>query len=260
MSGMQPPADREASRPAVSPQADKRRGPRSLTRVAARCAAMMLLLGAGFAVGWLTHGSRGPALTEWTAISAAGTLLLAAATLATLYFTVRLARAGIDHDDKTRREERQYDAQQRKEDRDRDELLRRQDAAEWDRRQEQEAVRRYRETSPVLDGILATLPGGTSVNGLTQELQIRVRSPHRFTHMHVDIPPGCPIRVGNQSVMWDQHIEYPVQGSAIIRAGSPARWPCMIAGTQQRAVLLTASCRDEHHYTFPDVEVTVRLA
>jgi hypothetical protein len=65
-------------------------------------------------------------LTQWTALSAIGTLLMAATTAAIIVGVVTV-RADRRRDDTKRQEDRDWDSARRKEDRDHDAELRRQD-------------------------------------------------------------------------------------------------------------------------------------
>jgi hypothetical protein len=95
----------------------------------------------------------GLGLLAWTAIAAIGTLVLAAATTATVIVAVRIARTDRENDDRKREKDRQWDSDRRKEDRDRDGQLRREDmerddrlrrlaAEEWERRTRAERLDR----------------------------------------------------------------------------------------------------------------------
>jgi hypothetical protein len=105
--------------------------------------------------------SLGLNLTQWTALSAIGTLLLAAATVAVVIVTVHIARADRKRDDTKRQEARDWDSARRKEDRDYDAEQRRrdrehaeqlcaEDEVKWERSlMAEEAAEHYREARQV---------------------------------------------------------------------------------------------------------------
>jgi hypothetical protein len=70
----------------------------------------------------------------WTAIAAIAGILLAAATVAAIIVTVRIARTDRKRDGEKREQDRKWDSDRRKEDRDRDDRLRHEAADEWERR------------------------------------------------------------------------------------------------------------------------------
>jgi hypothetical protein len=75
----------------------------------------------------------GLGLLQWTALAAIAGFALAAAAIATIIVTVRLARADRRRDDIRRQEDRQWDSDQRQDDREHDAELRRQDREREDR-------------------------------------------------------------------------------------------------------------------------------
>jgi hypothetical protein len=107
--------------------------------------------------GYMPYDPRmsflGVDLLDWTAITAIGTLALAAATTAAVIVAARIARSDRKRDDDKRQQDRQWDSDRRKEDRDRDDQLRREErdrddrlrreaADEWERRTRAERVDR----------------------------------------------------------------------------------------------------------------------
>jgi hypothetical protein len=97
----------------------------------------------------------GPA--EW--LTAAGTLLLAAATFATIIVTVRMAHTDRASDDRKRKEDRDHDADLRRQDREREDQLRREADEKWERRRREE--QRQREDDDARQNVIVEfLPGG----------------------------------------------------------------------------------------------------
>lgn len=70
----------------------------------------------------------------WTAIAAMAGFTLAAAAIATIIVTVRMARADRTRDDAKRHEDREHDAEMRRQERERGDQLRREADETWERR------------------------------------------------------------------------------------------------------------------------------
>lgn len=113
-----------------------------------------------------------PGGTNWTALTAIGTLTLAAITLIALVVTIWLAVTDRRRDDAKRAEDRAYDAEQRRIDRDRENELRRQDAAELERKMT--AERREREDDQARQINVEVTRGGPSTPSPGHNLNHRV--------------------------------------------------------------------------------------